>query len=784
MGYSAGHPEKVARQKPSCGFFQNCHKYYFAPRRMPMNPENAWNYTLDMLDDSPLGQAAAQCKPIAYNDDHRNRTFTILAPNKRIAFMVDTPSVVNNLKSFLDLIGDLELKLAVQVKNTEDGEFSEYAVFGGWAQVLETLQAESPRASFDTWMRETWPVSLSDGILTVGARNAYAAEWLINRVSERAGELASALLGEDVKVNFVVSNDCSQVDDESEDDSDDEKYKDDVPGRNDIEPAHDTAYTNEVRPDRIVIFPGYSLRMMWHGDLSPKEMSIWVAFRQAVWATSNKKGGNVRNIPYQEIVRFAMMSAPSYFREINGKESLAGGLVTEVPFEFTSGPANPHFDNARRWRVSMQPRLTRRDCNVIHTILYREISETSSMDEAMSVAVETLKNLAKLSPGDYLDDPENQKVPISGWPKGIVEIARRALDFQGDMPEDLDKAAENLQTIILGAYGQVVIPHYFLRTTAPELGFSQAQAWTIISLRDMCYYDHIDQKPYSFTVLRDGLQQLASLTGSSTKTVNRWLKDPAFLEFVTIEDTENFEFPTGWGPNCIVLDIRPTEPTAEEREVILAQLANSQDIMRTKRDKMINGSGQNDKRVGTKRSTGWDKMINGMGQNDKRLNNFIKPQLNPNKLQESPQAPRLSAQKPGRVGSRAFWDWDFLMARNAVSTPMSKKLLIANKAEKRDIVHLCQKFVSWILYGYSDAGRGLANPVSNALARLKENFYTGAGGDFDRLAALPPNTLRAYIDLDLAGRDLPDNYLADAYTFNFANLPEAAKRELRGKLFE
>ena len=115
---------------------------------------------------------------------------------------------------------------------------------------------------------------------------------------------------------------------------------------------------------------------------------------------------------------------------------------------------------------------------------------------------------------------------------------------------------------------------------------------------------------------------------------------------------------------------------------------------------------------------------------------------------------------------------------------MSIKLLNDNKTEKRDIAHLCKKFVSWILYGYSEAGRGLSSPVSNALARLRENSYTGAGGDFDRLAALPPNTLRAFIDLDLAGRDLPDNHLADAYTFNFAHLPEVAKRELRGRLFE
>jgi hypothetical protein len=732
-----------------------------------------------------LGQAAAQCKAIAYNNDHRDRTFTILAPNKRIAYEVDTPSVVNQLKFFLELIGDQELKLVVQVENTEDDESPEDAVFCGWAQVLETLQGESPRATFDTWMRETWPVSLSDGILTVGARNAYAAEWLGNRVSERAGELASALLGETVKVNFVCAK--SPESDFLDEDGDEAEAEDDTsaPGKNEIEPAHDTAYDNEVIPERVVVFPGYALRLMWHGDLSPKEMSLWVAFRQAVWSDWKKGKGTVRNIPHQEIVRFAMMSKPSYFREINGRESLAGGLVTDVPSEWTPGLINRHLDNARRWRVSMQPRLTRRDCIAIHTILYQATSNAGSMDEAIEIVTATLEALAKKSPGEYLDEPENQSASIGGWPKGVVEIARRALGLKGDIPEGLHKAAENLQTTILSAYGQVVIPHYFLQVTAPEMGFSQAQAWTIISLRDMCWYDHLNQRPYSFAVLPGGLQQLAGLTGSTTKSARNWFKDPAFLEFVTIEDTTNIEFPNEWGgANCMVLDIRQTELTAKDRQDILAEIADPQEKVRPNREKVINGQGKNDKRSGKKRVTDWEKMINDQGKNDKRLNNFIKPQLNPNKLHESPQAPRLSAQNPGRVGSRAFWDWDFLMARNVVSTSMSKKLLIANKAEKRDIAHLCQKFVSWILYGYSEAGRGLSDPVANALARLKENFYTGAGGDFDRLAALPPNTLRAYIDLDLAGRELPDNHLADAYAFNFANLPDAAKRELRGKLFE
>jgi len=47
-----------------------------------------------------------------------------------------------------------------------------------WQSVLGQLQMEMPRASFDTWVRDTKRVSYQDGTLTVGVRNAYARDWL------------------------------------------------------------------------------------------------------------------------------------------------------------------------------------------------------------------------------------------------------------------------------------------------------------------------------------------------------------------------------------------------------------------------------------------------------------------------------------------------------------------------------------------------------------------------------------------------------------------------------
>jgi chromosomal replication initiator protein len=76
-----------------------------------------------------------------------------------------------------------------------------------WQSVLGQLQMEMPRASFDTWVRDTKPVSYQDGTLTVGVSNAYARDWLENRLASTVNRLLVGILNSSVDVNFIVSSD-------------------------------------------------------------------------------------------------------------------------------------------------------------------------------------------------------------------------------------------------------------------------------------------------------------------------------------------------------------------------------------------------------------------------------------------------------------------------------------------------------------------------------------------------------------------------------------------------
>ena len=90
-----------------------------------------------------------------------------------------------------------------------------------WQSVLGQLQMEMPRASFDTWVRDTRPVSYHDGMLTISVRNAYARDWLESRLASTVSRLLLGIMNVSVAVNFIVnSNNSDQMMDQPPSNSD------------------------------------------------------------------------------------------------------------------------------------------------------------------------------------------------------------------------------------------------------------------------------------------------------------------------------------------------------------------------------------------------------------------------------------------------------------------------------------------------------------------------------------------------------------------------------------
>ena len=85
-----------------------------------------------------------------------------------------------------------------------------------WQSVLGQLQMEMPKASFDTWVRDTCPLSYENGVLTVGVQNAYARDWLENRLASTVDRLLVGILNSSTSVDFVVTQEGKAESSEAE----------------------------------------------------------------------------------------------------------------------------------------------------------------------------------------------------------------------------------------------------------------------------------------------------------------------------------------------------------------------------------------------------------------------------------------------------------------------------------------------------------------------------------------------------------------------------------------
>ena len=73
-----------------------------------------------------------------------------------------------------------------------------------WQAVLGQLQLEMTKATFDTWVRDTWLLTQEDGTFVIGVPNAYAKDWLENRLLSTVKRTLTGIVGRRVEVRFVV----------------------------------------------------------------------------------------------------------------------------------------------------------------------------------------------------------------------------------------------------------------------------------------------------------------------------------------------------------------------------------------------------------------------------------------------------------------------------------------------------------------------------------------------------------------------------------------------------
>jgi len=68
-----------------------------------------------------------------------------------------------------------------------------------WQAALGQLQMELPRATFDTWVRDAELLAYEDGTFIVGVQNAYARDWLEDRMLSTVKRVLTGLAGRTIE---------------------------------------------------------------------------------------------------------------------------------------------------------------------------------------------------------------------------------------------------------------------------------------------------------------------------------------------------------------------------------------------------------------------------------------------------------------------------------------------------------------------------------------------------------------------------------------------------------
>ena len=588
-----------------------------------------------------------------------------------------------------------------------------------WQSVVGQLQMEMPRASFDTWVRDTEVVSLDDGTLTISTHNTYARDWLESRLQSTVSRLLVGILNQSVKVEFVVLAPAEEAESIAE------EHESEVT----LEPVQWLDYDRIVQPHKQVVVKGYLRRLGM--EIGPKAIWLYIGFHQAAWQAHSNGAGTA--LHSGDVMRFSGLSFGAFWRALRHQEiqSRLRGLVQRIDpphaRKYHRGRDGRPHRTPVHYQVFMTPRLTQADAQAVYSRL------RMLLDGGVSIADALQKLVSDDDVTDILKADASRRLDVQL--KTVMDIAR--LEARDAYSTEIDQLAQQLHRQITNSLGDIHITHYFITRTIREHNLTPAQAWLITVARDMAYLNSRTGERREMVTFKQGFQEMAGLVGSSRyKTVQAWFNPQwekqrrggnitRFLSELDVPDTN------------VYADLR-TESMPRAYRVLLDEPLDASGS--NKAD--ANGSITVDAN-GSNSRTRLEELVDASGTNMVDANgtalNSLKPPLNTqNNNTSSTQHEKTAGAVP------AFWEFKTLLKQNNVHPKVQRELLDANAS--------VQSFVAWILFAASSQGRRLSDPLGYAISQLRQDPFGYPPKNLHRFAGLPPAELMTLMDSTPAER--------------------------------
>jgi hypothetical protein len=678
-----------------------------------------------------------------------------------------------------------------------------------WRMVLDQLQMEMSKASFDTWVRDTEFVAFEDGILTVGTANTYASEWLTSRLTSTANRMLTGMLNQPVAVRFVVL-DFSEENDLVEDGSTPgaKLESDNSPKVITLQAEYQSVYDEIVQPEHVIVFPGYFLRYI---PILGQELSwLYIGFRQAAYeAGASKKPGKKVGAPAKKVAHYAGMSPRTFWRWAAKPTTwkLLGRLVKPVeesPQWHRGSDGRPH-QATRTYQVAMTMPLTPFDELSLRAWLYPKLADGKNPLAILRLALETPLD-------ELLPWPERMPsiTEIDNEPHSVRDVLQAvcnpiAESEQAQFNELADKLAQHL----MPPKDLVFITHYFVSQWLPRLG--SGPGWLVILMRDHCYLNQRTGEIRDEVRLDQGYAEAARWLGlKRVKTIWEWLRSKDVTTFIRETDREIGSWEEA--PRCFKVCMgEPMNEEDQDRANLI--LANRQDgaagIHRTSGSNDSIGASDshssevNDHSIGASVTLSETNSDADIGASDihngvtDTLSGAIDTHSGASDSHNGVSGTDKHGASVTPIGApdthngasvTIDWrDWHSLISltpgfkhlintqttsaakdnidSEGISSEMEKEvvagewklsdLLTLNRVSTRNQELLsgkgltAQAFISWLLYAASRNGNGINDPVGHAISRLLQDPTQGAGGAFDRLAGLPANELTSLLQWEL-----------------------------------
>jgi hypothetical protein len=646
-----------------------------------------------------------------------------------------------------------------------------------WQAVLGQLQMEMPRASFETWVRETRCLSLEAGVVTIGTRNTDACEWLESRLSSTVTRLLAGMLNQAVEVRFIV--DPTATEEELAEADLEETPAAALPLKNEpleVEARWESAYEQVVRPEKVIALNAYFIRHLQR--LGPELGWLYIGFRQAAYSAGGRNGQRAARFSGKTIAALSGSTERTFWNRAARPETwqkLAGlvNLVDERPLWDAKSPSPKRLP--RKYAVAMTLPLTGADASALRGWLQAHLDPAHGAAGVLAAARGT--------PVTELLAPTNVSEAIT-QPLTVHRLVRDL--FAAELPEkELEALAERLHLYLMPPGDLLVLPLFFVEHLLPQLG--TGPGWLLAILRDRCWVDPQSGASRSQVTIPGGFAEMAGWLGlARAKTVWEWLRDP--LLKIYLRHSQSGQAETNQWETARTFEVLLEEVPVELLQICLRQGTLQKGAKFSLGVADFSVSNGADFSIGVARFSVSDgalfsiamaqiSVFSGALCRVFKLLNSLNPALKiktskpPAKNEPAPTQNLPVTEKGVGVVTFSSWDLETLLQNNGVRTRSQSEL------KKRGAS--AQALVSWLIYSATPAAARLTDPVGNAVARLLDAPQTGAGGTCNLLAALPPAELKAALEKDLRGGLVS----TPGYTLAFKQASADLKNELLQRLF-